>query len=255
MPPPPPALHCRTALRTAHSALALRAIAIRLMSQLFDSFRAIGFVCDGVPASAQQRGTETFVAVAVGRSYQMFSCERLNLLFASPILRQRIRALAQQGDLTFAASGPDVFVYRRGKQETVYRDADAVGRVALLLVLGGHLLSFRRGGQATVWNIAEGTLWRSFQVSDALGEPTACAHPPTYLNKVLVGGSTGAMELWNVRTQKAIYKFKGWGSRIVALEPSPAVSGLPCLPALIPAIVELVFARWMWLRLGWRMVA
>lgn len=30
--------------------------------------------------------------------------------------------------------------------------------------------------------------------------PTALAHPPTYLNKVLVGSESGAMQLWNVRT-------------------------------------------------------
>ena len=38
------------------------------MSQLFEPFRAIGYVCDAVPAALQQRGTETFVAVAVGHS-------------------------------------------------------------------------------------------------------------------------------------------------------------------------------------------
>ena len=75
------------------------------MSQLFEPFRAIGYVCDvspcpgpaasatsvltapaprplqDVPAAVQQRGTETFAAVAVGRSFQLFGCERLNLLF------------------------------------------------------------------------------------------------------------------------------------------------------------------------------
>jgi U3 small nucleolar RNA-associated protein 21 len=193
------------------------------MSQLFDSFRAIGFVCDDVPAAVQQRGTETFIAVAVGRSYQLFSCDKLNLLFAGPMLRQRIRALAQLGDLTFAASGPDVFVYRRGKQSAVYRDPTESGRVALLQVLGVHLLAIRRSGQVTVWDTAEGTPWRSFRVSRTLGEPTVCVHPPTYLNKVLIGGSTGAMELWNVRAQKVVYSFKGWGSAITALQPSPAV--------------------------------
>lgn len=30
--------------------------------------------------------------------------------------------------------------------------------------------------------------------------PTALAHPPTYLNKVVVGSEAGALQLWNVRT-------------------------------------------------------
>ena len=30
--------------------------------------------------------------------------------------------------------------------------------------------------------------------------PTFLAHPPTYLNKVVVGSEGGALQLWNVRT-------------------------------------------------------
>lgn len=30
--------------------------------------------------------------------------------------------------------------------------------------------------------------------------PTALAHPPTYLNKVVVGSEAGGLQLWNVRT-------------------------------------------------------
>lgn len=30
--------------------------------------------------------------------------------------------------------------------------------------------------------------------------PTALAHPPTYLNKVMVGSEAGTLQLWNVRT-------------------------------------------------------
>ncbi len=192
------------------------------MSQLFEPFRAIGYVCDAVPAALQQRGTETFVAVAVGRAYQLYSCDKLNLLFVGPMLRERIRALAQLGDLTFAACGADVSVCRRGKEVATYAGRDA-GRVSLLLVLGTHLLAISKGGTVNVWDTSDGELWASFRASESLGAPTACAHPPTYLNKALLGGSTGAMELWNVRTQKCIYHFKGWGSAITVLQPSPAV--------------------------------
>lgn len=192
------------------------------MSQLFEPFRAIGFVCDGVPAALQQRGTETFVAVAVGRAYQLFSCEKLNLLFVGPMLGEKIRALAQLGDLTFAASGADVHVCKRGRKVAVY-EGESAGRVSLLLMLGTHLLAVSKGGTVNVWDTADGELWQSFHTSEALGQPTVCAHPPTYLNKALIGGATGVMELWNVRTQKCIYTFKSFGSAITVLQPSPAV--------------------------------
>ena len=122
------------------------------MSQLFEPFRAIGYVCDQTPAALQQRGTETFVAVAVGRAYQLYSCDRLNLLFVGPMLRDRIRALAQLGDLTFAACGADVSVCRRGKEVATYAGRDA-GRVSLLLVLGTHLLAISKGGTVNVWEV------------------------------------------------------------------------------------------------------
>jgi U3 small nucleolar RNA-associated protein 21 len=37
---------------------------------------------------------------------------------------------------------------------------------------------------------------------------TAIVHPQTYLNKVVIGWSTGALELWNFRTSKLIHRFK-----------------------------------------------
>lgn len=38
--------------------------------------------------------------------------------------------------------------------------------------------------------------------------PTALAHPPTYLNKVLVGSEGGSLQLWNVRTGRYAYFIK-----------------------------------------------
>eukprot|EP00928_Gymnodinium_smaydae_P019194 TRINITY_DN1733_c1_g1_i3.p1 TRINITY_DN1733_c1_g1~~TRINITY_DN1733_c1_g1_i3.p1 ORF type:complete len:963 (+),score=207.37 TRINITY_DN1733_c1_g1_i3:87-2975(+) len=43
---------------------------------------------------------------------------------------------------------------------------------------------------------------------DAFGDCTAICHLPTYLHKVLVAGSRGGLELWNVRTRERIHWFK-----------------------------------------------
>jgi U3 small nucleolar RNA-associated protein 21 len=43
-----------------------------------------------------------------------------------------------------------------------------------------------------------------------LQEPTCCVHPDTYVNKVLLGGADGSLQLWNFATQERIYTFKGW---------------------------------------------
>ena len=56
----------------------------------------------------------------------------------------------------------------------------------------------------------------SFQV-------TCAVHPSTYLNKILLGSHQGQLQLWNVRTNKLIYTFTGWGSPVLVLSQSPAV--------------------------------
>ena len=46
---------------------------------------------------------------------------------------------------------------------------------------------------------------------------TAIAHPHTYVNKMVLGSQQGALQLWNLRTNKLIYAFKGWGSPVTAI--------------------------------------
>ena len=67
-------------------------------------------------------------------------------------------------------------------------------------------------------------------------------HPDTYLNKVWAIGHTfsatytdicyikvviaseeGTMQLWNIKTGKLVYQFKGWGAPIKCVVQSPAL--------------------------------
>ena len=52
---------------------------------------------------------------------------------------------------------------------------------------------------------------------------TSAVHPSTYLNKILLGSAQGELQLWNIRTNKLVYTFKGWGSSVQNLTQSPAV--------------------------------
>jgi U3 small nucleolar RNA-associated protein 21 len=40
--------------------------------------------------------------------------------------------------------------------------------------------------------------------------PTCLLHPDTYLNKVLLGGASGELQLWNIATRHKLHTFKGW---------------------------------------------
>lgn len=48
-------------------------------------------------------------------------------------------------------------------------------------------------------------------------------HPSTYLNKILLGSQQGVLQLWNVKSNKLLYTFPGWGSGVTVLEQAPAV--------------------------------
>jgi WD40 repeat protein len=67
------------------------------------------------------------------------------------------------------------------------------------------------------------------------------AHPPTYLNKILVGCVDGTVHLWNISTVARHYIFSGWGSAPVCIEPSPALDTVAC--ALEDGAVVIVNVR------------
>ena len=46
------------------------------------------------------------------------------------------------------------------------------------------------------------------QLGQHFGEVSCICHPPTYLNKVLVAGTGGQLELWNIRSVDRIHSFK-----------------------------------------------
>lgn len=41
-------------------------------------------------------------------------------------------------------------------------------------------------------------------------QPSCMVHPDTYINKVLIGGTDGTLQLWNYKTQQLVHSFKGW---------------------------------------------
>src|SRR5699024_337564 len=54
-------------------------------------------------------------------------------------------------------------------------------------------------------------------------EISALLHPATYINKILLGSRSGALQLWNVAKQKLIYHFTGFGSAVTKLAQAPAL--------------------------------
>ncbi len=139
----------------------------------------------------------------------------------------RISCLGCKGDLTFAAVGDCVVECKRLHRRGVYTLEKGSGdSVREILVLGSMLVG-RTQKDIVVWNIGEyGEPIHSMliPIRDATFEPTCMAHPPTYVNKIIVGSSDGRMQLWNIVTGKLLYEFAAMSHcSIECLVPSSAL--------------------------------
>lgn len=191
---------------------------------IFEPFRAIGYITSSVPFSVQRLGTETFVTVSVGKSWQIYNCAKLSLVLVGPQLAKKIRALASYRDYTFAAYGNEIGVFKRAHQVATWSRHTA--KVNLLLLFGEHILSVDVEGNVFIWAF-KGTDENLSPVGHILLDteftPSCIMHPDTYLNKVILGSQDGSLQLWNISTKKKLYDFKGWKSSICCCVSSPAL--------------------------------
>ncbi|XP_076926434.1 uncharacterized protein LOC143589601 [Bidens hawaiensis] len=191
---------------------------------IFEAFRAIGYITSSVPFSVQRLGTETFVTVSVGKSWQIYNCAKLNLVLVGPQLSKKIRALASYRDYTFAAYGNDIGVFKRAHQMATWSKHNS--KVNLLLLFGEHILSVDVEGNMFIWafkGIEENLSPVGHIMLDSEFKSSCIMHPDTYLNKVILGGQDGSLQLWNISTKKKLYDFKGWKSSIHCCVSSPAL--------------------------------
>ena len=82
-------------------------------SALLVPYRAVGLVTDGNPFAVVEHGTETFLTVGIGRSYQIFNCNKLRQVFVGEQLKRSVTALCAHASLTIVGGGAAVHVFRR----------------------------------------------------------------------------------------------------------------------------------------------
>jgi hypothetical protein len=51
---------------------------------LFAPFRALGYITDSTPFAVNRRGSETWVVLSVGSSWQIYNCAKLTLTMVGP---------------------------------------------------------------------------------------------------------------------------------------------------------------------------
>ncbi|XP_047228808.1 WD repeat-containing protein 36 [Girardinichthys multiradiatus] len=193
-------------------------------SSLFSGFRVLGLYSNHVPHALRYhlKHREFYVVTSVGRSFHTFNVSRLGIVSVSNSLADDITCLAADRMLVFAASGKIIYAFARNK-EVVMRYHGHKQEVRLLLPLGDQLISADSGGDVVVWSIKGGDIYLQLNFDPGTFDVSAMMHPSTYLNKVLLGSSQGALQLWNIKTSKLLFTFPGWSAGVTVLQQSPAV--------------------------------
>ncbi|XP_028273149.1 WD repeat-containing protein 36 [Parambassis ranga] len=193
-------------------------------SSLFSGFRVLGLYSNHVPHALRyhQKHREFYVVTAVGKSFHTFNVNRLGIVAVSNSLPDDITCVAADRMLVFAASGRLISAFARNK-EVVMSYHGHQQEVRLLLPLGEQLISADSGGDVIVWDVQGGDVYLRLQFDPMTFDVSAMMHPSTYLNKVLLGSSQGALQLWNIKTSKLLFTFAGWSAGVTVLQQSPAV--------------------------------
>nr|XP_057913461.1 WD repeat-containing protein 36 [Doryrhamphus excisus] len=193
-------------------------------SSLFSGFRVLGLYSDHVPHVLRyhQKHREFYVVTSVGKCLHTYNVAHLGIVSVSNSLQDDITCVAADRMLVFAASGRLVCALARNK-EVVMRYSGHEQEVRLLLALGDHLISADAGGHVIVWDVHSGDIYLQLRFDPSTFNVTAMMHPSTYMNKVLLGSSQGALQLWNVKSSKLLYTFPGWSAGVTVLQQSPAV--------------------------------
>ncbi|KAL6096383.1 wdr36 [Pungitius sinensis] len=193
-------------------------------SSLFSGFRVLGLYSNHVPHALRyhKKHREFYVVTSVGQCFHTYNVNRLGIVAVSNSLSDDISCVAADRMLVFAAAGRLISAFARNK-EVVMCYHGHKQEVRLLLPLGDQLISADGGGDVIVWDVQEGDVYLRLQFDPASFDVSAMMHPSTYLNKVLLGSSQGALQLWNIKTSKLLFTFPGWSAGVTVLQQSPAV--------------------------------
>jgi U3 small nucleolar RNA-associated protein 21 len=214
-------------------------------SRLYAPHRALGVISDGTPLALCRLGRSHFATSSLGRAFLVYQCDGLQVSLVSRRLPpsvgdgKKIRALAsRKGRHTFLACGRDIAWYQR--LEFIGTIGTHPGEVTLLLCVGDWLVTACDSGRLKSWGVGSlraDDVDAAGSASPAMSDialpagfvPSAMCHPPTYLNKVVIGSRKGSLLLCNVRTGRIVHSFgcmrksENSGSSVTAVQPSPVL--------------------------------
>ncbi|KAF4072906.1 hypothetical protein AMELA_G00252850 [Ameiurus melas] len=193
-------------------------------SAIFSGFRALGLYSSHLPHVVRfhKKHREFYVVTAVGQCFHTYNVKKLGIVAVSNALPEDIAYLAADRMLVYAAHGKVISAFAKNT-EVVHTYEGHQADVHLLLPFGDHLISVDKQNAVIVWDVESEDVYLQISFDKSTFEVRAVMHPSTYLNKILFGSSQGSLQLWNVKSNKLLFTFPGWGSAVTVLQQTPAV--------------------------------
>lgn len=193
-------------------------------SVLFSGFRALGLYSNHLAHVLRyhRRHREFYVVAAVGSTFHTYNVKKLGIVAVSNALPQDISCLAADRMLVFASCGNLLYAFARNK-EVVHTYKGHNTAIHLVLPFGDHVISVDSDNVLIIWDVQSEEEYLQLNFDKTVFTVSAVMHPSTYLNKILLGSEQGNLQLWNVKSNKLLYTFPGWGAGVTVLEQAPAL--------------------------------
>ncbi|KAF2368171.1 WD40 repeat, partial [Trinorchestia longiramus] len=194
-------------------------------SKLFTPFRAAGLVTSNKPFIMRyyKLTRKTILKVPVGNAFYVYDANKLSLLALSDHHQSAITSLESSSSMDFSGTENGLIYCWNSFTEFIHHLEGHTCAVQLMSSLGNVLLSIDISNNMKVWDVKDKCLYSEIHWDHENFNISVVCHPPTYLNKVLLGSKQGKLRLLNLKTSKIIYEFEGWGSSVTVLEPAPAL--------------------------------
>lgn len=193
-------------------------------SKIFESYRALGYYTNHIPIQIlyHERLKENFIVTCVGKSYHIYNASKLGISRVSDPQDCDINCMLASGNRIYIAVGNNIKGIERNKQDVLHF-AKHKHEVHTLVAFGKHFVSIDKDSEVIIWSIETQEPYLEMSFNTEVFEITTAVHPATYVNKLLLASSQGSLQLWNIKCNKMLYEFAGWGHSVTMLKQAPAV--------------------------------
>lgn len=193
-------------------------------SKLFCPYQVMGLVTLDMPFlfSYSKKMKMYYISVPLGNAMHIYKASNFHLVAVSKPLGAVICCNATGTQDCTGTTDGKIQIWSKGTTSLIIDFQCHNSPVRFLSVIGPIIVSVDDENILKV-SQQDGSLYLEWKFSPEFFQITALMHPPTYLNKVLVGSKQGKMQLLNIKTSKVIYEFSGWDSGVSVIEEAPAL--------------------------------